>query len=261
MQRFLVAFIVFGSILLLPKDALFLENVDLYENPVATVSPVVFIGDSVTMGAFASTPENTFAVRVWNDLEARGVKGPADNFWTFDPSNDLAMAQRAALRHRKLIIVELGIHWAPAFDEAGFRRAYGSMLDCLQGSGAIVVVGTIPWLGWAPGTARYETMSLFSQIIRQEAAKRNIAVADLWAATDQRRDALSRPDQSCYPEGCRGDNYHPGDTGHALIAESYVEALDAALVDPSRREYEYRCNFDEYLDALADNTRAPVAGP
>jgi len=229
--------------------------------PTATpVPPVVFIGDSVTMGAFASTPDNAFVMRVDNDLKARGIDATNDCVWTLDPYSDLRNAQRVAGEHRQLIILEVGVHWA-AFDAAQFRELYGSMLDCLAGSGARLVVGTIPWLNWQPDTPSYFEMAFNSQIIREEAAKRGIPVADLWAATDRRADAISRPGQSCFLAAtCQGDNYHPSDIGHALIAEAYARALDVALASPPH-PHEERCDFDAYLDALAKGEPVRVRGP
>jgi lysophospholipase L1-like esterase len=262
MRKFLVSAIALISLLLMAKGSARPTNVDPHQEPVTGVAPVVFMGDSITMGAWVSSAENMFVNRVWQALQARGVKGPDENLWTSDAFTDLATAQKAAVRNRKLIVVEVGVHWEPVFDDAGFRKAYAAMLDCLQGSGAIVVVGTIPWLGWAPDSPTYAKMSRFSEIIREEAARRDIEVADLWAATDGREDAISRPDQPCFPSPtCRGDNYHPGDVGHALIAEAYVEALSRALANPPYREYEFRCSFDEYFRALANATPAPIMHP
>ena len=246
----------------MPKESPASGKVDPYQPPVSHVAPVVFMGDSITMGAWVSSKQDMFVNRVWQALQARGVQGPAESLWTLDAFTDLPTAQKAAVQDRKLIIVEVGVHWAAVFDDAGFRQAYGAMLDCLQGSGAVVVVGTIPWLGWAPDDPVYAEMSRFSEIIREEAAKRDISVADLWAATDGREDALSRPNEACFSApGCHGDNHHPGDIGHALIARSYIQALESALVNPPDRPYEFRCNFDQYLRFLADAASAPVTGP
>jgi hypothetical protein len=269
MRQSLILLVVLGALLLMPKEHTHQAGyaagtppspTSTPVAPVPTVPPVVFIGDSVTMGAFVSTPENMFVVRVQRDLRARGLEATNDTEWTLDPYSDLLAARKAAASHRKLIIVELGVHWA-AFDAAQFREVYGAMMDCLAGSGATVVVGTIPWLNWRPDSPVYFEMAYYSQIIRQEAAKRGIAVADLWAATDRRADAISRPDQPCFTEPtCRGDNYHPGDVGHALIAEAYTRALDAALANPPRPN-DGRCNFDKYLNALGNGLPVPVYGP
>jgi hypothetical protein len=262
MREFLVSVLVIISLFLMPKGSVRPASVDPYHEPVTNVAPVVFMGDSITMGAWVSSKQAMFVNEVWQALEARGVQGPVENLWTLNAFNDLITAQKAAVRNRKLIIVEVGVHWAAVFDEAEFREAYGAMLDCLQGSGAVVVVGTIPWLGWAPDDAVFGQMSHFSEIIREEAAKRDLEVADLWAATVGREDAISRPDQACFTgPTCHGDNFHPGNIGHALIAEAYVEALDRALANPPERLYAWSCNFDRYLRFLADVASAPLLGP
>jgi hypothetical protein len=269
MRQSLILLVVLGALLLMPKERTHQAGYASGTPPSPTstsvptatpVPPVVFMGDSVTMGAFASTPDNAFVVRVDNDLKARGIDATNDCVWTLDPYSDLKNAKRVAGEHRQLIILEIGVHWA-AFDAAQFRELYGSMLDCLAGSGARLVVGTIPWLNWQPGTPSYFEMAFDSQIIREEAAKRGIPVADLWAVTDLRADAISRPDQPCFTgPTCRGDNYHPGDVGHALIAEAYSRALDTALANPPPPS-EGRCDFDAYLDALAKGEPVRVRGP
>jgi hypothetical protein len=221
--------------------------------------PVVFMGDSVTMGAFASRPDNMFVWRVRRDLESRGVDARNDTVWTLEPYDDLVNAQRVAASHRKLIVLEIGVHWA-TFEPGEFREVYGALLDCLYGSGARLVIGTVPWLHWQPGSEMYAKMSEFSRIIREEGAKRDIAVADLWAATVGREDAISRPDEHCFIQPtCRGDNYHPSDTGHALIAEAYSKALDVALAKPPPAAGG-SCNFDRYLRALSSGELAPTVG-
>lgn len=261
MRKYLVFVLLLGSLLLMPKEHIRYPSYAADTPPsLPPVPPVTFMGDSVTMGAFVSTPTKMFVWLVDKDIEARGVDATNDCVWTLDPYSDLRNAQRVATEHRQLIIVEIGVHWA-AFDAVQFREVYGAMLDCLAGSGARVVVGTIPWLNWRPDTPSYFEMAFFSQIIREEAAKRGIAVADLWAATDRREDAISRPDQPCFTEStCRGDNFHPGDVGHALIAEAYSRALDVALATPPPTSTG-RCDFDEYLSALAQGKPVPVKNP
>lgn len=239
-MRRLVLFVALWALLLLPKD----YAVD--------TTPVVFMGDSVAWGAWASSWDHAFVSLVRDDLKSRGIDDPFELLITMTAYNDLASSQKAANRYRSLIIVEVGVHWADVYESGQFRQLYGMMLDCLQGSGATVVVGTIPWLGWEPVTAQYAKMRLFSQIIREEASKRGIAVADLWAATDKREEALSQPGQPCLMggvmgRGCDGDGYHPGDIGHALIAKAYAKALDVALANPPTYQYANRCNYNEYF--------------
>jgi len=260
MRQSLILVLILGALLLMPKEHTDPAGhaADASSLPTATpVPPVLFMGDSITMGAFVSAPENMFIVRVQRYLKTRGLDATNDTVWTLDPSSDLRAAQKIAASHRRLIIVEIGVHWA-AFDAVQFREVYGAMLDCLAGSGATVVVGNIPWLNWPPGTPVYFEMAYYSQIIREEAARRGIAVADLWAATDRRDDAISRPGQPCFASpDCEGDNFHPNDTGHALIAAAFEKALDVALAGPPPAN-NGRCDFDAYLSALANGRPVPV---
>lgn len=217
----------------------------------ATVVPVVFVGDSVTWGAYASTKENMFPRLLWADLQAIGVQGPNKTIWTMTPPDDLAAIRKAVNGERKIIIVEIGVHWGYELDETQFRETFPAALDCLAGSGAIVVVGTIPWLAWEPGSEMYAKMELFSRIIREEAAKRAIAVADLWTATADRPETISVPGEPCFwAPGCAGDGFHPGDIGHATIADAYYKALVPLLAAPPKAGYVDRCDFDGYIASL-----------
>jgi lysophospholipase L1-like esterase len=231
----------------------------LFLRPLQPLQPkIIFMGDSVTMGAFASTPDNAYVERVHKYLQSRGIDDTNFCLWTLTPASDLRVAELVASSKRDIVMVEVGVHW-DMFDAAQFRELYGAMLDCLTASGARLVVGTIPWLNWRPDTPSYYQMAFFSQIIREEAAKRGIPVADLWAATDNRPDAVSRPGQACYlVQPCRGDNYHPGDVGHALIAEAYEKALDKALAAPAPAATN-RCDLGPYVNVLTADDPVPAA--
>jgi lysophospholipase L1-like esterase len=260
MRQVLVLLIVVAAVLLMPRGHAIPES---HADPpeIATdepALPVVFMGDSVTMGAFASTPEDMFVWRVRRDLESRGIDARNDSIWSLEPYDDLVNAKRVAESHRQLIILEIGVHWY-GFSSSEFREVYGALLDCLNGNGARLVIGTIPWLNWEQGDWMYNKMSELSQIIREEGAKRGIEVADLWAATVGREDAISHPDEPCFVRpACWGDDYHPGDVGHALIAEAYSKALDVALAKPPPAATGGSCDFDAYLRALKSGELAPI---
>ncbi len=187
-----------------------------------TRSDVVFFGDSVTLGAGASSDDRRFVSLVEDRLAPEhwvgtrhvvisafgGLRGDLDN-------------TRQVMRSGAgLIVVEVGAH-AAIEDQASpldaYRSAYGLMLDCLQASGAAVVVGTVPWLYWPRSNPAYARADTLSEIIRQEAAKRQIPVADLWRATKDRAEYIS-------PDGM-----HPSDAGHQLIADLYWQQIEPQL--------------------------------
>ncbi len=276
MRQALVLVLTLAALLLMPKEhappagsvadappTASATTTSVSATPTSTPTPpppVAYLGDSVTEGAFVSAPENMYVWRLYHELQRRGIDPTNDVTWSFDPYSDLANARRLASEHRKWIFVEVGVHWA-SFNEAQFREVYGAMLECLAGSGARVIVGTIPWLNWPADQPLYNQMARFSQIIREEAAKRGIAVADLWAYTDKNPDAISRPSQPCFASpDCHGDDYHPGDVGHALIAAAFASALNVALAQPLPHG-SGRCDFDGYLDALAKGQAIPLRSP
>jgi lysophospholipase L1-like esterase len=278
MRQSLVLVLVLAALVLMPKEHATQAQPDATPSPAATVSatstpsptpsptakpipPVIYLGDSVTQGAFASTPRNMYVWRVYYELKRRGIDPTNDVKWSFDPYSDLINARAIAGQHRQWVFVEVGVHWA-SFTEAEFREVYGAMLDCLAGGSVRVVVGTIPWLNWPADQPLYQKMATFSQIVREEAAKRGVAVADLWAYTNRNPDAVSRPGQLCFMSAtCHGDDYHPGDVGHALIAAAYGAAIDVALSQALPHAIG-GCNIDPYLDALASGKPIPFSsGP
>jgi hypothetical protein len=145
-----------------------------------------------------------------------------------------------------LIVVEVGAH-AAIEDQASsldaYRSAYGLMLDCLQASGAAVVVGTVPWLYWPRSSPVYARADELSEIIRQEAAKRQIPVADLWRATKDRGEYIS------------SDGMHPNDDGHQLIADLYWRQIEPQLSIPLRARWSpcggAGMSEDRHLSSLA----------
>jgi hypothetical protein len=204
---------------------------------------IAFVGDSVTLGWYASTVAKTYFSLVSQTIDERVGPRAAGMFISIDPVNDLAVAAEAARQNSQFIIIELGVHfmamdgWTPD----AFRDRYASLLDCVVGDSTIVVAGTIPWLGWKPGSLAYVRAEIESRIIAEEAAKRQVAVADLWSAMRLRPELVSRHQDGTFLWPFRGDNTHPGDAGHAVIAWMYVKALAEEIANPPQRPYERQC--------------------
>ncbi len=205
---------------------------------------IVFLGDSITLGMLASNRSNTFVSLLTQDLDRRGVQEDARVFISVNPARDLGAAVRAMKKDRSFVIIEFGVH--AAVDEQitpdEFQQLYANLLVCVVGDGTIVVAGTVPWLGWAPDDAVYSRAEEFSQIISQEAAKRDVAVADLWSSTKQRTDLISTPQDGAFLTPHHGDGFHPGDAGHAVIAAVYAKALGEEMASPPTRSYQRTCH-------------------
>jgi lysophospholipase L1-like esterase len=212
---------------------------------------IAFIGDSITMGGAASSPAKTFTSLVTEDLDLRGAQETEHTYISLDPNSDLTVAAQAATQAPHFVIIELGVHAALAESVSPdqFRQTYASLLDCVSSGGAIVVAGTIPWLGWAPDSSAYARVEQFSRIIAEEAAKRQVAVADLWSATNLNQKVLSSPNDYAFLGSQHGDNFHPGDAGHALIAQVYAKAIDGARARPSNQPSEMVCRADGMVSA------------
>lgn len=205
---------------------------------------IAFIGDSLTEGGNASSQANSFVSLVTSYLVERSPKEQRSLFLSFDPLKDPSVAAKAMQHDRRFVIIELGVHAVvdDAISPEQFRQLYASILDCVTGDGTIVIAGTIPWLGWAAVTPAYERADLFSQIIAQEAEKRQVAVADLWSATKLRLNLISTPQDHTFRGSGHGDNLHPNDAGHAVIAQTYEQVLAAELANPPNRPFDRQCH-------------------
>jgi len=232
LRHVVVLFVITAMTLALtPKDIAFHEG------------SVVFIGDSITLGGNASVPSKGFVSLVTNYIDNISGKQQRSEFLSFDPSTDHAAAAQAMRHNRRFVIIELGVHAVinQSITADQFRQLYASLLDCVTGGNTIVVAGTIPWLGWAAVDPIYERADVFSGIIVEEATKRQVAVADIWSATRLRLNLLSTPEDSTFVGSGRGDNIHPNDAGHAVIAQAYERAVTLELEHPPKRPYERQC--------------------
>jgi len=229
---FLLPAVLAMALVLTPKDVPFHEG------------SIAFIGDSLTLGGNVSYPSRDFVSLVTAYIDSRSGDEQRSAFLSFDPATDRIAAAQAMQHDRRFVIIELGVHAVinEAISSDEFRQIYGTLLDCVTGGSTIVVAGTIPWLEWAAIDPIYERADLFSQIIAQEAAKRQVAVADLWAATKLRLNLISTPQDRTFLGSGRGDNLHPNDAGHAVIAQTYEQALAAELANPPNRPFDRQCH-------------------
>jgi len=204
---------------------------------------IVFLGDSITIGYLASRPSNTFAALVEADLNDEGLQTQSQIFISVDPNTNLPVTANAMATDPDIVVVELGVHSVAAGDitEDVFRTLYGQLLDCVAGGDTVVVAGTVPWLGWERDSPAYEKAALLSEVIKQEAAKNDVAVADLWSATRLREGFVSSAEDPSFLPPYRGDSFHPADAGHALIARVYLEELRDELKRPPERPSEREC--------------------
>jgi lysophospholipase L1-like esterase len=211
--------------------ALVLLAPHLFAVPAATAAPpmIVFFGDSLTYGLYASRPEHTYRELLLARLAHTRDAGPAAAVIQ-SPYGLLDDAQRRlpqvlALRPA-IVFLELGHHEALAADAdlALFESRYADILDRLLAGGAEVIPGTLAWLGWPADSREYATALRLNGIVRRLAAERGLVVADLWTRTDLRPELISTPADATFFPPFRGDDLHPNDAGHRALAEAFWRA-------------------------------------
>jgi lysophospholipase L1-like esterase len=190
------------------------------------VHRILVLGDSLTDGCCATSITRTFryllADKLGADLGGAGLR----NLPTVALSFDKHVAWGA-----DLIVLEVGINDAIRFGpnliaEEEYPAAYGALLDRMIATGATVVVVT-PFAVVRRGTEHYPALLRYRQYILDEAAKRpGVIIADVWAATEQCRECRSKADTvTAFAPLYRGDDFHPGDEGHRVIADTILQAL------------------------------------
>lgn len=198
---------------------------------------VWIIGDSLSRGLYASTPVTMYRQQLVLLLRQRH-RHNAERVLHKAVCN----LQRAEQLWPTLegtpnaIFLEIGVNDVtqnvnedcPATADEEWAARYGAMLDALRARypQTTVVVATVPWLNWHRRSRAYHRALQFNTWIYDQATPRGVLVADLWAATWQRPEVISRPDQvSTFPPRYRGDNFHPNDQGHRVIATTFLCTL------------------------------------
>ena len=199
-----------------------------------SIRTVWIIGDSLTLGMFASSESAAFRNRLFDALRERHPGHIHATQW-------VGACTLAELEQRwdslegtpDLLFIELGINDLARTEncshmpEEEWQARFGAMLDRIQrdAPGVKIIVGTIPWSGWGDDTQEFAGALLYNDRITTEAQTRDVVVADLWEATLHKRDGLSTPDQpSAFPPYYHGDNFHPNDLGHQRIANTFFGA-------------------------------------
>ena len=199
-----------------------------------SIHTVWVIGDSLTLGMFASEESAAFRNRLFDALRERHPGQIRTTQWVGARTlAELEQRWDSWEGHPDLIFIELGINDLgrnpdfPQVPEEAWQARFGAMLDRIQkdAPNVKIIVGTVPWSGWPPGSQEYQKALKYNSWISAEARQRDIAIADLWAATVGKEDGLSTPDQpSVFPPFYHGDNFHPNDLGHQRIANAFFDA-------------------------------------
>ncbi|MCC7353613.1 MAG: SGNH/GDSL hydrolase family protein [Anaerolineae bacterium] len=191
---------------------------------------VWLIGDSLSRGSLATSEEKTY-----HSMMEKAFGFPITRIRGCTVAAALREVEKVS-RWPAVAFIEVGINdlrdtpapnqvlcpWIPA---AEFGETYRKLVDILESRQTLVIAGTIPWSSWVESHPAWLKIALFNEAIAQSGAN----VADLWTATLFIPDQLSRPEDSSFLPPYRGDNFHPGDVGHARIAKTFLNAYRRAL--------------------------------
>lgn len=238
---------VVAAMLSLPDTAVEARGLTTVPGIAVASAPIIFFGDSITSGAGSTSDDASFAGVLEQRLVDAGVVRAGDYEVVISALGgqivDLRFAQDIGRAPRSLVVVEIGAHSVvedQGLSAVDFRAGYGLMLDCLQGTGARVVVSTVPTLGWDQTNPLYARAEGRSTIIRDEADRRGIPVADVWDAMKDRHDLLSQ------------DAFHPSDAGHRMIADLFWRQIEPLLGKPAGA-FRQRCDYDALLTQRSTN--------
>jgi lysophospholipase L1-like esterase len=179
---------------------------------------LLVIGDSLTAGLAASSERATFKQLLAQSLDADLGSQRVTR---------LEDAEQASLVWQPdIIVLEIGLNdvISPTLEEEEWRARYGALLDRLQATGATVVAAT-PFRGVYGAHPKWGALERYAGYVREAAADRGARVADLWGIACV-PGCLSQPGEpSPFSPLFEGDNFHPNNAGHALIAQILLRAL------------------------------------
>jgi lysophospholipase L1-like esterase len=189
-----------------------------------TTLRVLFLGDSLTSGLLSSSEMNSFKYLLAERLEADAGSAIGRNL------PEIEKIWRAWGWKPDIVVLEIGLNDVSrlgynALPEIIWARRYGGLLDSFTSYGIQVVVCTM-FHAVDENHRDYQKYLRYNQYIRQEAERRDISVADLWQATQDCPECRSSSEISApYPPIFAGDNFHPSDSGHRLIADVIYQAI------------------------------------
>lgn len=200
------------------------EPADAQAQPLAVQRPtdrplrVLFAGDSITVGAFATSDDRNFRGLVTAALSAGGpVKDTRigdSGLTTAEVLPEVAGAGDGF----DLVVVELGTNDVAESTPEQFAVDYPAMLDALrQRSPDALLVCAGPWGG--PNDERRRDEGIVAKACTERGG-RFVGLVDLYA--DQ---ANRYPETMVREDGVTVDDFHPNDAGHAAIARAILGVL------------------------------------
>ena len=191
---------------------------------------LLVMGDSLSVGLYATSEQNGFKHVLANKLGA-----------------DLASCRGSNLQHivtcwesyqvwyPDIVVIEIGLNDASNFNglamsENDWVETYANFVADIQATGARVVVTTL-FHGRPSHHPLYATYERYNGHIVDIANDSGAVLADVWAMTKDCAGCVSAPGVvSPWGPNWEGDNFHPSDVGHKVIAHTIYEAWQQELL-------------------------------
>lgn len=192
-----------------------------------TVPPIperlLILGDSLTSGLYATHEQATFASILADKLAMHlARKGIGNLPGAVDAWSNLKPWKPA------LVVIEVGLNDVSrgTLTDSEWLAMYIGLLDDIINSGAKPVACTMFWGGIKETHPNYGRYVKYNQMIRDAAAKKGALLVDLWGITSGCEECISKQEVASYWQPhFHGDNFHPSDAGHALIATSIFDVV------------------------------------
>ena len=197
---------------------------------------LLVIGDSLTNGLYATAEQNTFV-----SIVSRNTGMPTARRAVPTLKDAVPLWANLKTWQPDVVVIELGINdingrqW-----NAQWKKNYQALVEDIQASGARVVICTTFWIGIDSDNPIYPLHIGLNNDIRDIAQRTGATLADLWAATEGCAECVSTTDVvSYFSPHFHGDEMHPSDAGHAVIASVVTDAINGAFTSSTTNKTYY----------------------
>lgn len=194
--------------------------------PPGTLPPenkLLVIGDSLTSGLYASHEQATFV-----SLLGKKTVYKLGRIHASMLPQAITVWESSKAWQPNIVVIEIGLNDVSrgTLTLSDWKAEYSELIVGIQSTGAKVVLCTTFWAGLKKEHPDHHWYLEYNQTIRDLAEQHNTVLADLWLATLDCSDCVSRVEQlSYFGPHYHGDNFHPNDQGHSLIAQTIINAL------------------------------------
>lgn len=195
-------------------------------SPLPQLNKLLVIGDSLTSGLYATHEQATFVSLLGSNTgymigRRNGAVLPvAAQVWA-----------EVKAWQPNIVVIEVGLNDVSRNANTeefldSWEEQYRALIVDIQATGAKVVLCTTFWGGIQKSHKNFNWYMAYNEVIRELAEEQGVMLADLWAVTLDCDECVSRVYAlSYFGPHYHGDNFHPSDRGHAVIAREILKAL------------------------------------